>query len=46
MQRRELNLLLDWILFVASLVTFLTGLVLLFRFHCHFGVGSEQTLLA
>jgi hypothetical protein len=33
MQRRELNLLLDWILLVTALVTFSTGLVLLLCFH-------------
>ncbi len=33
MQRQELNLLLDWILFVASFLTFSTGLVLLVSFH-------------
>jgi hypothetical protein len=44
MQRRELNLLLDWILFVASLVTFSTGLVLLLRFHMGDGAFSISAL--
>jgi hypothetical protein len=44
MQRRELNLLLDWILFVASLVTFLTGLALLFRFHMGDGAFAISAL--
>ena len=44
MQRRELNLLLDWILFVASVVTFSTGLVLLIRFHMGEGAFAVSGL--
>lgn len=41
MQRRQLNLLLDWGLLCTALVTFSTGLVLLLRFHA--GQGAFAT---
>jgi hypothetical protein len=44
MQRRELNLLLDWALFVASFVTFSTGLVLLIWFHMGNGAFAIAAL--
>ena len=44
MQRRNLNLLLDWLLLVAALVAFSTGLVLLVRFHMGHGAFATSAL--
>ncbi|MEW6264470.1 MAG: DUF4405 domain-containing protein [Thermodesulfobacteriota bacterium] len=44
MPRREFNLLLDWILFVAALMTFSTGLVLLLCFHMGHGALTISAL--
>jgi hypothetical protein len=44
MQRRRLNVLLDWLLLVAGLVAFSTGLVLLVRFHMGHGAFSTTEL--
>ena len=44
MQRRELNIRLNWILFIASLVTFFAGFVLLICFHMGDGVLATSAL--
>jgi hypothetical protein len=44
MQRRELNLLLDWSLLVAALATFSTGLVLLLCLHAGHGAFATSAL--
>lgn len=44
MQRRELNLLLDWVLLAAALATFSTGLVLLLCLHAGDGASAAAAL--